>query len=232
MSASGESSSLASSLTDLMTSLAVIFVLLLVASLNNIRQEQESAVSSLHVILEEVLKGFRKAGVEVQRDERDPLVLLVIVPEHLFRFEFDKADIPPQGIVFLQEFTPKLVGQVCKENLRDKIASMIVEGHADNRGSDKANIDRSLQRASAVFIESLQILEHGPETKATDSNLSDCFRGLVSASGRGNAEPILDTKGRPDPDRSRRVIFKIRVRSLEQELTKILGNPTTPAPAR
>ena len=148
MSSQGESSGLGSSLTDLMTSLAVIFVLLLVASLNNISQQQREIVGRLQLTLDEVLKDFRKIGVEVKTDPRDPLVLLVIIPEHLFSFEFDKSDIPPAGITFLGEFTPKLVAQVCSDNLKDKIASMIVEGHADNRGTDKANLDRSQQRAS------------------------------------------------------------------------------------
>ncbi|MEW5980595.1 MAG: OmpA family protein [Acidobacteriota bacterium] len=231
MSSSGESANFASSMTDLMTSLAVIFVLLLVASLNNIRQEQENAVTSIHVILDEVLAEFRRIGVEVQRDEKDPLVLLVIVPEDLFRFAFDRADIPAQGIVFLQEFAPKLVGQVCKEDLRERISSIIVEGHADYRGTDKANFDRSQQRASAVVIETLQTLGHS--NLSDEARLAECFKDLVSASGRGNAEPILDSEGKPDPDRSRRVIFKIRVRSLEQELTTIFGyTPSLPTRAQ
>lgn len=226
MSSSGDSS-LSSSLTDLMTSLAVIFILLLVATLNNIRQEQESAVNSLQVILDDVLADFRKVGVEVQRDAKDPLVLLVIVPEDLFRFAFDKADIPPQGSLFLQQFAPKLVGQVCREKLKEKIASVIVEGHADYRGSYKANLDRSQQRASAVVVESAEILKQVKHQAGAD--LSECFAGFVSASGRGDAEPVLNGEGKPDADRSRRVIFKIRVRSLEQELTKVFtgGSPTT-----
>jgi outer membrane protein OmpA-like peptidoglycan-associated protein len=221
------SSNLASSLTDLMTSLAVIFVLLLAASLNNIRQEQESTVTSLRIILEKVLADFKKVGVEVHRDERDPLVLLVIVPENLFRFAFANADIPPGGLEFLKEFSPRLVEKVCSEELRDKIASIIVEGHADDRGSDKGNLDWSQQRSSAVVMESLLVIKQA-EATGVGMGLSDCFKHMVSASGRGNAEPILDSEGHPDPDRSRRVIFKIRVRSFEQELTQVV---TKAAPA-
>jgi outer membrane protein OmpA-like peptidoglycan-associated protein len=231
MTPDGDSSSLSSSMTDLMTSLAVIFILLLVASLNNISQQQKNLVGKLQLTLDEVLKDFKKVGVEVKTDPHDPLVLLVIVPEHLFNFAFDKADIPPQGIEFLQQFTPRLMAQVCSPTLRDKIASVVVEGHADTRGSDKANLDRSQQRASAVVIESLQILEGPAETSKAGNGLPGCFKSLVSASGRGDADPILDASGRPDPDRSRRVIFKIRIRSIEQELTEVVDGPperTTP----
>lgn len=229
MSANGESSGLSSSLTDLMTSLAVIFVLLLVASLNNISQQQKDLVGRVQLTLDEVLKEFKKKGVEVKTDPRDPLVLLVIIPEHLFNFEFDKADIQPQGIEFLQDFTPKLAGQVCSDNLREKISSIIVEGHADKRGTDKANLEISLRRASAVATDSLDVLKRAPEAGAEKADLAGCLRALVSASGRGSEDPVLGSDGKPDADKSRRVIFKIRIRSLEQELARALGTSSSQA---
>jgi outer membrane protein OmpA-like peptidoglycan-associated protein len=200
-----------------MTSLAVIFVLLLVASLNNIGRGGDT-VKDLQKLLMTLLKEFQPAGVDVKVDPKDPLTLLVIVPEDLFRFEFDKADIPDVGNRLLEKFAPKLVEGVCDPKLKDKIASIVVEGHSDYRGTDKANLDISQQRASAVVIRSLDMLR-----LKGDQNLSVCFKDLVSASGRGDAEPVLDANNRPDPNRSRRVIFKIRARSVEQELTKIVG---------
>jgi outer membrane protein OmpA-like peptidoglycan-associated protein len=43
------------------------------------------------------------------------------------------------------------------------------------------------------------------------------FLRLLSASGRGSADLIIGPAGQEDPARSRRVVFKIRVRSLEQK---------------
>src|SRR5262249_8290889 len=144
------------------------------------------------------------------------------------RFAFDKADLPAEGVRFLQEFTPKFAGAVCRDEVKTTIASILVEGHADNVGSDKANLERSQQRASAVTNESLEIL------KQTDGPyLGDCFKDLVSASGRGNAEPMRDSNGRSDRERSRRVVFKIRIRSLEQELVRTIGrSPNVPGSGR
>ena len=76
-----ESSGLSSSLTDLMTSLAVIFILLLVAMLNNALQQTKGTKSQVLSRFEETLKDFQKQGVEVQNDPKDPLGLLVVVPE-------------------------------------------------------------------------------------------------------------------------------------------------------
>ena len=60
-----------------------------------------------------------------------------------------------------------------------------------------------------VTVEGLRLLPDEPN--------HGCFRDLLSASGRGSAEPILTELAEEDKERSRRVVFKIRVRSLEQQ---------------
>src|ERR1700680_2386996 len=104
-----ESSGLSSSLTDLMTSLAVIFVLLLVAMLNNALQQTKGTKSQVLSRFEDSLKDFQKEGVQVESDPKDPLGLLVVVPEGLLKFEQGKSEIPPAGGVFVKEFIPRLV---------------------------------------------------------------------------------------------------------------------------
>ena len=55
MAADNGGSGLASSMTDLMTSLAIIFILLLVASLNNTQQEGEQTRNDILLKLQEKL---------------------------------------------------------------------------------------------------------------------------------------------------------------------------------
>ncbi len=52
------------------------------------------------------------------------------------------------------------------------------------------------------------------KTNAVD--LEGCLLRLASASGRGPRDPIPDSRGLEDSVKSRRVEFKVRVRSLEQ----------------
>jgi len=101
MAASNEDAALASSFTDLMTSLAVIFILLLVAMMNNTYQEAENTKSQILSRLEKALRIFQKQGVKVTRDPKDPLVLLVYVPEELLRFEQGLWEIPENGLLLL-----------------------------------------------------------------------------------------------------------------------------------
>src|ERR1700730_15910104 len=130
MAAEHEGAGLASSLTDLMTSLAVIFILLLVAMLNNQRQQAADTKSLVLSRLQAALEKFKQQGVVVKSDPKDPLVLLVIVPEDLLRFERGKSDIPAAGFAFLGTFAPKFVSTACSDEIREGISSIVVEGHA------------------------------------------------------------------------------------------------------
>jgi outer membrane protein OmpA-like peptidoglycan-associated protein len=212
------SSSLASSLTDLMTSLMVIFVLLLVATLNNASAEGENTRNLILDSLKVDLQDFARQGVRVEKDPADPLGLLVLVPEGLLNFAIDKTDIPEGGVTFLFDFSPRLARTACSEKYRKEISSIVVEGHTDSSGTDEHNLQLSQQRSLSVIQRTLDVLGRTePESRA-------CFLDFLSANGRGSKEPILDVNGNEDRDRSRRVVFKIRVRSLEQhEIRTILG---------
>jgi outer membrane protein OmpA-like peptidoglycan-associated protein len=208
-----ENIGLASSLTDLMTSLAVIFILLLVAMLNNALQQTKGTKSQVLSKFDETLKDFQKQGVEVQTDPRDPLGLLVVVPEGLLKFEQGKAEIPAGGREFVQEFIPKFVNTACSADLRPGISSIVVEGHASSEGDERRNLKLSQERSIAVVRESLDVLDNAGSQNSSANHR--CFVDFVSATGRGSAEPVT-VVGREDRPQSRRVVFKIRVKSLEQ----------------
>ena len=178
--------------------------------------------------LQEMFREFEAKGLKVEEDPTDPLTLLVLVPDKdLLEFDFDEAVIRPQGLEFLRQFTPRLSETVCSGEFKTEINSIIVEGHADSRGTVKANLERSQQRSSAVLIEGLDILQRLEATEPNRPRTQDCFRKLLSATGRGSEDPILGPDGAEDKDRSRRVIFKIRIRSLEErQLQEIVGART------
>ena len=238
---------------ELMTSLAVIFILLLVAShnkkqqhlndshqqLNSTRAQFETAQQELQkaqqrtdttrsnilLALQQSLEVFAAQGVHADADPRDPLSLLVLIPEGLLEFAVNRDTIPPGGLAFLRRFAPKLAETLCSETFRGEISTVVLEGHTDSSGSDAINFPLSQARSMAVAQESLSVLHPDPAIRA-------CFRTVLSASGRGSSEPWIGADGREDKARSRRVVFKIRVRSLEQrQQYDVLssGSPTAPA---
>jgi outer membrane protein OmpA-like peptidoglycan-associated protein len=222
-------SSLSSSMTDLMTSLAVIFILLLVASLNNAQQEgEDKRTSILQRLLERLqTEEYKAQGFEIEKDPKDPLGLIILVPEGLLNFGFDSSDIPPSGKEFLQKIIPKMASTLCSDEFRYDMESIVIEGHTDSRGDDEHNLKLSQDRSLQVVQESLRVLT---EEKG-------CFLDLLSATGRGEKDLIMikDQNGNEieDRDRSRRVIFKIRVRSIEQRVTeKVIGNESSSGAAK
>ena len=145
---------------------------------------------------------------------------MILVPEGLLEFQIGKADIPKPGESFLRSFIPKLARVVCSNRFVKDINSIVVEGHTDSIGTDQYNWELSQKRSMAVVRLSLNVL--GIEEMDHERDL---FLQFLSASGRGRAELVLDSSGVENRPLSRRVVFKIRVRSLEQKpLLEMLGS--------
>lgn len=219
--ATDSNSGLSSSMTDLMTSLAVIFILLLVATMNNkqqeVRQSRENILAKLRETLNLELVEYK--GLELKDDKDDPLSLIVVVPEGLLEFPVNKAEIPEQGLVFLQRITPKLAETLCSNEFRPEVSSIVVEGHADKSGGDEINLPLSQQRSMSVVRETLGILSKTDAQKTViDRSTRPCFLDLVSATGRGSVDPYRNDDGTEDIAKSRRVVFKIRVRSHDEKV--------------
>jgi outer membrane protein OmpA-like peptidoglycan-associated protein len=219
---------LANSFTDLMTSLAVIFILLLCVTHNEAQQEGETTRNSILLELKNELKEFMQRGVRVDPDPKDPLGLLILVPEGLLEFKRDKADIPDKGVEFLRPFVPRLANIICGKRFRDDINSIVVEGHTDSSGPPNTDIDQynwnlSQRRSMSVVAKSLNILNEQQMITSDGLAVKDYFVKMLSASGRGSAE-LVKENGNENQGKSRRVVFKIRVRSLEQRMVKEISS--------
>ena len=85
-------------MTDLMTSIAVIFLLLLVIYLNHSYTEtqkgSENRKNSLFTKLVE-------AGIKAENDPKDPLALIIRVHDDNLQFDVDRAVLKPSGKTFL-----------------------------------------------------------------------------------------------------------------------------------
>jgi chemotaxis protein MotB len=199
---------ISSSLTDLMTSLMVIFILLLVAKLNN--QAKRTGRTVDYVAHRLNAAQLFKAGEKMRQDGD---VIVVAVPQEVMSFkeaaaEHGGADLSPLGRAYLRDTMPKLAAVLCKDNIRKYIDTIVVEGHSDKKGfgtgdentDSQENLVLSQQRSMAVVSESLNMLE---KDRA-------CFLDLLSATGRGDAHPRnhQDLYG---PE-NRRVELRIRVR--------------------
>lgn len=203
------SSHMASSFTDLMASLMVIFILLFVGTLSNAAKRRETTTEKLLGALKSaVAAGGMDAG-GIRKDDRDPYAVVIVMPEDLL-FRRGEWLVGQNGQAYLTRMVPVLSGIVCSDELKNKVASVVVEGHTDvvwsgvmPDGTDGAqlNLELSQKRSMDVVRSSLVALNAGAGR--------DCFRGLLAASGRGQEELLPDISG--DDSRQRRVVFKIRI---------------------
>lgn len=204
---------LSHSFTDLMTSLAVIFILLLVATLNNAFSESDEAIQDLR---KEVSEELLKLNLTLTQDPDDPYTQIINLDEDKVKFDFNRDVLRPEGKKLIGHLFFVLTPKLCDKILYSKLESVIIEGHTDSSGNRTTdgklrNVKLSQDRAYAVMNEAF--------TSINDSNPEnvDCLRLLASATGRGSNRPLRD---RPD-DASRRVEVKIRVKA-GLNITKLL----------
>lgn len=185
-----------------MTSLAVIFILLLVATLNNAFSESDEAIKDLR---SEVAEELKKINLTITEDPNDPYTQIINLDEDKVKFDFNRESLRPEGRELVSHLFGILIPKLCDENLRKKIESVIVEGHTDSVGNKSTdgkvrNIKLSQDRAYTVLQTAFTELD----TVSVDE--VDCLRSLATATGRGSARP------RETDSSSRRVEIKIRVK--------------------
>lgn len=225
---------LSHSLTDLMTSIAVIFILLFLVFVQSQQAQNAKRLRQTQTNRQKLFDRLKNAGfgdqVGVDADKTDPLTVLVVVNDesNLLSFDFNKADVNASSQTFLQDFIPKLSRVICASDINDALDSVIIEGHTDTKGDDDHNTALSAQRATEVLIHSRAILASTPTEPGSGLlNMEECFLEKSQATGRGERDWVRDRNtGLEDERKSRRVVVKLRVKSQEQrEETSGTGLP-------
>jgi outer membrane protein OmpA-like peptidoglycan-associated protein len=200
------SDNLAHSFTDLMTSLMVIFILLLLVFVNNQASVNSVTAQNLTSELRKRLEpeGFKREDIRV--DPKDPSTILLTMLDAQLTFEPNSYQLQPEGEKFLDTRMPVLAAALCDDKYRGAVEAVVVEGHSDNapyRGltpeeSQERNLKLSQERSMEVVEKTLTALPAG-------SGVRSCLLEKLSASGRGEQD-LAETA-----DKSRRAVIKIRV---------------------
>jgi len=190
--------------TDLMTSVAIIFVLLFVVALQPAPIASVSADPTDSNARDILMSQFERLGLPIEKDPDDPQLLLLIMPESLLNFDFGRATLRPAAEAYLQKVIPQYASAFCGP-FRSLIESVTIEGHTDDVGEDRRNLRLSQERAFRVMVKAMDILQGRPE--------DDCFQQITTASGRGKQDLWYGIDQRLSRDKSRRVVFKIRLQA-------------------
>ncbi len=208
-----------SSLTDILASLVAVFVLLFVAAQNN----RGAGVATARDVLIKQLRGeLVTAGIDsaaVDSVPNDPSSVVVILPDSVL---FERGDnlMSAAGRNVVRTATPLLVGVICADSIRRTLDQMVVEGHTDNtipwgmlpESGRMFNLELS-QRRSMNFVAT------STATLAGRDKLLECYLSLVSATGRGQENPLPNIPADSSPQR--RVVLRLRLRTEIRDSVRI-----------
>jgi outer membrane protein OmpA-like peptidoglycan-associated protein len=219
----GGGSHTASSFTDLMASLLVVFVLLFVATLNEGKGKRDEIQDQLIKALRGQLQA---AGLDthwVNRDSRDKNTVVIVFPDSLL-FKTAEWELQSSGRNTLRLAIPGLASVLCGDDMRPNIETVVIEGHTDTTYKNAPSLDDA--KAKNLELSQARSMSVARESLASLSSEAarGCIRSLVSASGRGQEETLPGVRG--DDARQRRVIFRIRVQT---DLVKTLSALRAPA---
>lgn len=202
---------------DLMSSLLLVFVLLLLATMLQVQKKSDSdeeitkrynkVKTQLYIDLKEEFKD----NLKVWNAEIDSVDLSVRFQEPSTLFDYNKAELKPMFITILNDFFPRYIRVITRAEYKENIEEIRIEGHTDSDGGYISNMELSQDRTRSVLGYCLSILNREDQEWAQ-------FR--ITANGLSFSRPILDSNNKENRELSRRVEFKIRTNA-EKQLEEI-----------
>jgi len=199
---------LEASLTDLMTSLAIVFIMLMLALAQNQGQGSRNALQEIQTKVNAALESH---ALTCDSDDNNPLSCVIRLPEEKLRFLVNRADIDPQGKVFINSMFPIVLKVLEDTAIQPSVESVYIQGFTDSDGNDEENLYLSQQRAFSVgrYVVS--------DVVKPSKARNDLLKWLY-VSGRGEQELIFNEGSTSVENKaaSRRVEVRIQVKSSEQ----------------
>jgi outer membrane protein OmpA-like peptidoglycan-associated protein len=187
-----------------MTSLAVIFILLLVAHMTRVEDGNANPASSRATSTDITP---RLDSIHPPPEAKRPSVRTITVPDAAITFEFGKSTLLPTAETFLSEAMPHYASLICKSG-EQEVEAFVIEGYTDDLGDDLRNLRLSQDRSFAVLAKSLEVIREKLPWAY------ECFLQKATANGRGKQDLLRNDAGQPAREKSRRVIFKIHMRPM------------------
>lgn len=218
---------ISSMIADMMSALMIIFLFISVMYMMEINKEKEKITSSAesfknvkHAIYNDLISEFAKElsswNAEIDKD-----TLSVKFKEPDIFFEKGREDLNQNFKNILNDFFPRYIKILFKEQYRNEIEEIRIEGHTSSEWSSNASqLDSYFKNMSLSQGRSKKVLEYSmllPNMEHYREFLID----RATANGLSYSKRIIDDNGNEDFDKSRRVEFNIRT-TAEKHLEEIL----------
>ncbi|MCD8508783.1 MAG: OmpA family protein [Bacillus sp. (in: Bacteria)] len=197
------------SFTDLLTAVllcfVLIFIIMMVIKSFQIEEMKRTIDQIMGVrvnLIEDLNEEFGGSGIEI--DEKTGAMIF----NTDILFEFDAAELKPEGFTFLDEFVPAYLDVLLASGYDDYISEIIIEGHADRVGGYLYNLE--LSQARAYSVAEYILSEDFPY-----QNIQEHLKEKLTVNGRSYTDGRYDENGEYSYDDSRRVEFKFRLKDEE-----------------
>ncbi len=217
-----------SSVSDLMSGLMMLFLLIAIAYMLNVAEGQQK-VKRIAVTYQEIqLSLYNDLMNEFKEDlpkwkahiDQKTLAIQFMEPDILF--SLGKAEINERFREILDDFFPRYMAIICSDKFRDSVEEIRIEGHTSSEwGNREVSLDEAYFNNMALSQE------------RTRSVLSYCYhldsvveyknfmRSHITANGLSSSQPILFKDGTENTKLSRRVEFRTRTNA-DQRIVQIL----------
>ena len=185
-------------------------------ALDDYARRIEEIVGVRGELIQSLNEHLRENGVLLQADEATG----AIVFESELLFDYGSAELRESGVAFLRGFIPLYTQVLFSDEYRPYLAEIIVEGHTDDSGSYMYNLALSQDRALSVTA-----LCTDDACDFLSKETVETLRQIITANGRAYSVPVCNADGSINPELSRRVEIKFRLKDQEMidMLDKILG---------
>ena len=197
---------------DLMASLLFIFILLLMGALLQVQEKAEQD--------EEIVKRYDQIKtqlyIDLQQEFKDDLAvwratidstLCIRFQEPSMLFDEGQSLLKPKFKNILDDFFPRYIAVLSRDEYRDNIEEIRIEGNTNSNGGYYSNMELSQDRTRAVLQYCFSLMS---------DDLEEWLKGLVTANGLSSSHLILKMNGEEDKDLSRRVEFRVRTNAEKQ----------------
>lgn len=213
------------SMSDMMTGLMIIFLFISVAYMIQLQQEQKEKnqiineyINIKNELLNELKKEFESDFSKEIWDATIDSDLSIKFNNEYVLFDYNKSELKEEFKKILDNFFPRYFNILLKDRYKSKILEVRIEGHTDSSGDYIYNLMLSNNRAAKVleyfFISPNSIFN---KLNKDDQNLVKFWLTATGFSyGRvldKNGLFVLETKGKEDAVRSRRVEFRVLTKS-------------------
>ena len=207
------------SMSDLMAGLMMVFMFISIAYMHYVRIEKEK-IKEVAVAYENAqLQLYNALDIEFAKDlqdwdaEIDKQTLEVRFKSPDVLFGLGSTELKPKFKLILDDFFPRYLKVL--DNYQEHITEVRIEGHTSTDWTGTTNPDiayfNNMARAVLQYVYDIKnIATHQQWVKSK-----------FAAVGYSSAHPILDKTGKEDPNRSRRVTFKV-VTNAELQIRKII----------